>query len=306
VAATNRDEELYFSARTTTVQFQSLLVRLNTSQVVSEAGSLAARLSCRKARNASLEEIEPWVLNGWNTEHLLHLNSEHIPSDALGHALHWAFPQAYYGAYCLTLGYYKTVGFTESTHTAVLRRFAKDVRDGRYPENVSFFLDGGKTRQHVNLAPCKVPSNVAFDAGDPGNVDAHICGFLNATRHEDLKAHLRHMRLQTRSGTRRRSFRREHWQQASDGLGPTTLFDLLYRKRIKANYREIDTFLHPALDAAEVYRSLKQCVAVLNFIHESFIARALGIAVLDALIEKTGPGVQQRLQRRRARIAQLQ
>jgi hypothetical protein len=60
----------------------------------------------------------------------------------------------------------------------------------------------------------------------------------------------------------------------------------LYRKRIKANYRDIDSFLHEALDPVQLSRDLNRVVNSVNFVHECFVASALGPDFLASSVDQ--------------------
>jgi hypothetical protein len=54
------------------------------------------------------------------------------------------------------------------------------------------------------------------------------------------------------------------------------LINLLYRKRIKGNYREIDTFLSESIKTKEIIESLIKIVSHLNTIHEYHMLKLVG------------------------------
>ena len=70
----------------------------------------------------------------------------------------------------------------------------------------------------------------------------------------------------------------------TDRLGPTTIFDILYRLRIKSNYRDVQTFMEADINFVEFHRCLQTVVGYLNFIHEAYIAKALGKNRFTALM----------------------
>jgi len=82
-------------------------------------GELTKILQVNPPRVAALyqeDEVRKWATNGWNTERILRLTADLLPSDQLENALQWAFPQAYYSVFALTLALYKTTGQTETSH----------------------------------------------------------------------------------------------------------------------------------------------------------------------------------------------
>lgn len=291
-----------FAARVTTFQFMALKARLSREVVVAQTGTLPHRLTCKKASNYNSNEVQRWLVNGWNTEYLLYLNSTALDGDGLHHALHWAFPQAYYAVFAVTLAYYRAVGYTETSHKAVIKKLGRCVTAGHYPNAIAFAMDGGKPRTQLHLSECALPTPLHFDRGDAAVVDTWIRRFLNATREADLKACLKAAKLKTKDLKPKKAFSKEDWANASNALGPTTLLSLLYRKRIKANYSDIDTFLHHDLDASSVFGSLSACVAAMNFVHETFIYRAIGATDFEALVNRLQPKAQTRVRRRLAAI----
>jgi hypothetical protein len=91
------------------------------------------------------------------------------------------------------------------------------------------------------------------------------------------------MHFKTKHGKRKKSLTNEDWGKVGDSLGRTSLLSLLYRKRIKSNYGDIDTFLNPNIIAAPLFKNLIHVVSCLNFTHELTIARAIGLPAYGRL-----------------------
>jgi hypothetical protein len=293
-----------FAARMTSAQFSALAVRLNIETLAIET---AEHIRSRRANTAASydpAQVSRWLVNGWSTERLLYLNQAAFPeSDSLRHSLHWAFPQAYYSVFSLTIGYFKTVGYTEMSHKAVLRKFALEAHDGRYPAAMAFTASGASPEYHfIGLRATSLPTTVTFDASDPSTVDGQIAQYLRATRNQDLKAKKQDLNFKTSKGQKRKSLRKADWEVVSGKLGPTALLHLLYRKRIKANYHDIETFLHPELEPHRMYRALLAIVGAINFVHEAFIARAAGLAFVHDALLRLPECSRERVESRLARI----
>jgi hypothetical protein len=62
--------------------------------------------------------------------------------------------------------------------------------------------------------------------------------------------------------------------------------DLLYRKRIKANYQDIDTFSSIHFKGHEVLSNLGIIVNRLNLINEAYIAKAIGIGKYQEMLNR--------------------
>ena len=85
----------------------------------------------------------------------------------------------------------------------------------------------------------------------------------------------------TRAGTRRRNLDRAVLIANATRMRSTTLFDLLWRLRIRSNYREGDDFLTGALseaDAAAFHGALCDIVAATLLTVEIYLAHHTGAA----------------------------
>ncbi len=277
-------DDVAFAARMTALQLEALACRLAPDRLKQELTVLITSRPISPARNCSPAEVTRWLQNGWSTEHILTLNARHLSADGLGHSLHWAFPQAYYSVYAVMLAYFKAVGFTETTHASTIKKFGLEVLARHYPPSLSCLATGGSTQLYHGLACTALPTSLHFIPADPATVDGQIAQFLRATRRIDLNERKTGHKLTTKRGTRKKAFSQTDWSHVARALGATSIMSLLYRKRIKANYRDIDSFLHPALDAPVAYNNILRIVQALNISHEVYIARALGLQYLHTAI----------------------
>jgi hypothetical protein len=275
--------EADFAAEMTNRQFAALRMRLDKKQLAVEAQVLLRSAPRRMAKNCDTDQVRMWATNGWNTEQILRLSPDLLPPEQLVNALQWAFPQAYYSAFALTLATFKTTGVTETSHTAVLRRFGELVAKGIYPACLSFTATGARPITFSRTAKSPASSTLAFDPTDIESVNTQICQFLKATRERDLRERKRSMNFKAKSGKRKRNLAETEWTTVSESLGPTSILSLLYRKRIKSNYQEIDTFLNPNINATTLFGDLIHVVSCLNLIHELTIAHAIGISTYRGL-----------------------
>lgn len=300
-------DDLYFRARTTQMQFAALARRCMSGRLHAELACLPFWLRLRAASGADPSFIAKWLKNGWNTELLLRQNLSALDGDALRNSLQWAFPQAYYAAYTVSLAFFNAAGFTESAHGSVIAKQARLASTGCYPKTLCFAADGGRTRVFRGLDECALESPLHYDPKSPANVDTHLRRFLNATRDDDLRARRNDMRknFKTKKGQPKKALTPADWEEISLRHGPTGLLSLLYRKRIKANYRDIDTFLSDDLDARQLYGDLICVTASLNVVHEAFIAKALGFDVLRQVAEPLVPKGHDFLTMRLANIRKL-
>ena len=280
-SAPKAHDDLRFAAIMTNIQFHALSVRLSIDEILSDL-EWVRRITARRRRDEfDAKDIKRSLHNGWSTEQLLKQNRSLLVDDSLKHSLHWAFPQAYYAVFAVALAYFEASGFTERSHTAVIKKFGAEVGLGRYPHSVSFLLDGIGRDGYSGLTYSPLPNSLSFDPSDGSQVDGRIAQFLHSTRKVDLDARKKTTKLRTMSGGVRKNFRLEDWEVVSRNQGVTSVLSLLYRKRIKANYRDIDTFLHEDLHAEGLYDHLISIVGTLNMVHEIMMGRKVGMDLLD-------------------------
>jgi hypothetical protein len=175
-------------AKMTSIQCHSLAIRLNHDQILSELQSLAYLQRIRLSSQACEGEISRWMLNGWNTEHLLHVNSQLLSGDAISSSLHWAFPQAYYSVFALTSAFFLATGNPQNTHTGMIREVGTLMNQDKYPPSISFLAGGGSNgnRSYSNINSRILQHTLEFSAGDEQCVDTQIAQFLNSTRKYQL------------------------------------------------------------------------------------------------------------------------
>ncbi len=282
------NQELWFRAEMTHRQFASLSHKLVSADIENEIINLDFFVNkLEKAKNLNLDEVEKWLKNSWNTENVLIQNKTIIENTGQSFAMQWAFPQAYYSAFGSLLAHYKALGYTQESHTAVLKNFSSLVEQNKFPESICFYCTGGKKNlEFVNIAKPNDIASMDFDTGNIKTIDNHICQFLKATRELKLDDKAPDLKFKNGKGQRRKKLSPAMWQQVSNALGHTTIMDLLYRKRIKANYQDIDTFSSTQFKGIEILTNLSAVVNRLNLINETYIAKAVGLDNYEAMLNR--------------------
>lgn len=173
---------------------------------------------------------------------------------------------------------FKSIGYTEMSHTAVLKKYATKMTENKLPESISLCCNGTyKNFQYHNITlPQNIDSHMELDTKNSETIDHHICQFLRATRKLRLKEKAPKMNFKTKTGKKRKSLNQDNWKQVSNSIGPTSLMDFLYRKRIKGNYQDIETYNCPYFDGESVLMNLINVVDRLNLTNESYLAKAIG------------------------------
>jgi hypothetical protein len=282
------NQDIWFRAEMTHRQFASLSHKLVNADIENEIVNLDFFVSrLEKAKNLNLGEVEKWLKNSWNTENVLIQNKSIIENTGQSFAMQWAFPQAYYSTFGSLLAHFKALGYTQESHSSVLKNFSSLVEQNKFPESICFYCTGGKKNiSYVNIVKPTDVSSMDFDTGNIKTIDNHICQFLKATREIKLDEKAPDLKFKNGKGQRRKKLSPSMWQQVSNALGHTTIMDLLYRKRIKANYQDIDTFSTKQFKGIEVLTNLSTVVNRLNLINETYIAKAVGLDNYELMLNR--------------------
>ncbi|MEM9446778.1 MAG: hypothetical protein AAGA18_15660, partial [Verrucomicrobiota bacterium] len=252
----------------TQIQLEAICCRLKRPVLIKECKSLIKSKKFKLSSTSKIDEIKKWLLNGWNTEHLLHVNLDYLDGDALRNSLQWGFAQAYYSVFAITLSYFEAFGKGQKSHKAVMKEFSTMIDAGRYPISIGFLAKGGKTIDYKNIDKKARYSSVDFNSLDSESIDSQIASFLKATSERELQKQLKDMKLKTDDNKPRQKFNKKHYDNASKKIGYTSILNLLYRNRIKANYSDIDTYFSDQLDVRKMCLWLKQIVGSCNIVHE--------------------------------------
>jgi hypothetical protein len=288
LADAQENQELWFKAEMTHRQFASLSHKLASADIENEIINLDFFVNkLEKAKNLNLPEVEKWLKNSWNTENVLIQNKSIIENTGQSFAMQWAFPQAYYSTFGSLLAHFKALGYTQESHIAVMKNFSSLVEQNKFPESICFYCTGGKKNfEFVNIEKPNDVASMDFDTGNTKTINNHICQFLKATREIKLDDKAPDLKFKNAKGQRRKKLSPSMWQQVSTSLGHTTIMDLLYRKRIKANYQDIDTFSSNHFKGLEVLTNLSTVVGRLNLVNETYIAKAVGLQNYEAMLNR--------------------
>ncbi|EAR11850.1 hypothetical protein PI23P_10972 [Polaribacter irgensii 23-P] len=178
------------------------------------------------------------------------------------------------------------------------------MTENKLPESISICCVGIEKNfdYHNIVLPQNIESHMELDTTNPETIDHHICQFLRATRKLRLKEKAPKMNFKTKSGTKRKSLNQNNWTQVSNSIGATSLMDFLYRKRIKGNYQDIETYNCPYFDGESVLKNLINVVDRLNLANESYIAKAIGFKNYKNIADNHIGKVENKLLGKRIRI----
>ncbi|WP_422005279.1 hypothetical protein [Roseivirga pacifica] len=243
-----------------------------------------------KVKNDALDltVCKKLLWNAWSTEEAFNLTSKVETDDFYKFALHWHFPQAYYSAYLAMTAFHETQGIANDNHEKSIKLFGNSVKDGHYPDSISFYANG--LHEVFVYHGLELPKD--FDKGFNGlskiesleEAQTQLAMFLKTTRVENAKNKRKRGEkelakkkdFQNGKGQLVKAFRKKHWDLLYRTIPETTLLNILYRLRLKANYKDIETFMHADFDFKSFHQCLGNIISYLNFVHEAYLHKAIG------------------------------
>ena len=194
-------------------------------------------------RDRDPDLYEKSLRNAWSTETVLYLPRSLGGVEAVAIANHWTSIQAYYALYSLARAFLSIRDGQQPmpSHRHVLNQMADVVRHRRlFPPPWGATCEGCEN----SFTPCSFPQDA----------DLHDFSAIGRKRPEDAvefdlqgakdytKATNRRKLADWRSTNKRRRVPAAIREQKGVDTKPTTLFDFLYRIRIKSNYLDADAF----------------------------------------------------------------
>lgn len=264
--------------------------------------------------DTDIQAITKLLHSCWSTEYALRSTAELGDEDYLRNALHWTFPQAYHTILAGLQAFLYTAGVRSNNPSLIRREVGRLVVRNAYPRPVSFYAAGAHGDFSIHRLPLAGYKAGLHIAGKELDAQAQIGQFLRTTR--KIKAQATRQQVQANANTAIRSqktgkvldkWTAAHWQQITWRLGYTTLFDLLGRLRISQTSREIERFVEADIDFKLFHNSLLNIVSYLNGIHETYVAKAMGLERYQQLVAELprhlqNSFVEERLQNRVAPV----
>ncbi|KOY52419.1 hypothetical protein I602_1979 [Polaribacter dokdonensis DSW-5] len=249
-----------------------------------------------KIKNSSfnIDEVRKLLWNSWSTEYAYRIGEKIDNDEYYKFSLHWNFPQAYYSVYLSMTAFHETQGLANEQHEKSIKLFGNSIKDNHYPSAISFYSSGLKNEFEYQGLPTfkEFPkdSSVLRKIECLEDAEIQLATFLKTTRKrnaEDKRNRLAKQndkRFRNGKGEFRKSFSKNHWDIIYKTIPITSIFNLLYRLRIKANYRDIESFINADIDFKSFHSSLGELIYYLNFVHEAYIAKAIGIVKYEKIL----------------------
>lgn len=260
---------------------------LEYNKVVRETRDFCQQQKQRPLRPPEMARVRKWLTNAWSTEYFLSSTTELLDDDAKTYSVHWAFPQAYYSVYALRMAYTTILGYGDDKHQTVIRRFGDDANNCRLPLSLAISVTGIDGQfEHNGFPAGKFNSNTGLIRTNVDSVTGYVGSALRGTRRGDLDRLRQDMKreFKTSKGTYRKNLRRDDWLRVADCLGPTSIMSYMYRKRLKANYDDVNMFYHQVVDAPLLLQDISNIVKAVAFVHEALILVHVGLKMYKVLL----------------------
>jgi len=229
----------------------------------------------------------------WSTEYALRATAELGDENFLRNALHWTFPQAYHTILSGLQAFLYTTGVRSNNAQVIRREVGRLVVKNAYPRPVSFYAAGAYGDFNIHRLPLAGYKAGLHIASQEIDAQAQIGQFLRTTRKQTAIAVRQQVQANPNTAIRSQKtgkpldkWTAAHWQQVTWRLGYTTIFDLLGRLRISQSSREIERYVEADIDFKLFHSSLLNVVSYLNGIHETYVAKALGLARYEQLVRE--------------------
>ncbi len=238
--------------------------------------------------NFELENCKKLLWNAWSTEYAFILTSQSDNVEYFRFAMHWHFPQVYYSVYLAMTAFHETQGVANENHEKSIKLFGNSLKDGHYPNALQYYTAGKYNEleyfgfdSFVDFPKDYTPLSKVQNKKD---AELHLANFLKSTRIQNAenkrkraeKEHSKNVFFQNKKGELVKKFTKKHWDRVYATIPETTILNILYRLRIKANYLDIETFINADINFKLFHQYLGNIVHYANFIHEAYIHKAIG------------------------------
>lgn len=229
--------------------------------------------------------------NGWATEVLLNAPRALGGDDLVSFANLWAPVQAYYAVFnAFTALAHVVTNSPPQTHAKLLTWAATAAGGAKTP-----FVPPWTTRVggapgawvYNDFAGARIDEKISnLVAPRAANAPSLLAMALRTTRRDQALEHKERWLAEmpkTKAGTKRKTLPSAVFSAKTVAMRPTTLYDLLWRLRVRSNYKEGDAFLSGALspaDAAAFHDALCDIVAATMATVEIYLAHHIGKAAL--------------------------
>jgi hypothetical protein len=227
--------------------------------------------------------------NAWFTEIQMSISAQY--EEFVSYSNHWIPVQAYYASYLALRGFFAASGQEVSReHSANLKAIGEEIqrRPSLFPWPWSVVCVGNPEDSSLQFR--NLPNGVTILPISSLSASWRVefwnsyALFLKTTRHRQLEKQcvdwkLDHRRKRVSSSVK---------QQFIRNLPPTTIFNCLYRLRLRSNYADADSFLlsvHESDEATSFHSSVRKIGWSTLLVLELLTARYLGKGEFESIVD---------------------
>jgi len=245
-------EEASFRTYTNYVKSLGLFIDSNYGNPPYDRLRDAMAGSHRRANPQNLEAVRRFLRSSWSTEGIV-LMQHSLPEETRRFLNHWLAVQCYYSVYSSLRSLISSLGRNPAMdHVGLLMQVASLLKDNRIsiPAPWNLWCGGIDRYQTISFSNFpSTPSDVSnISRPSTGNIWDWAAKFLKTTRNwreEYFEERWKNDgRIKTKNGEPKKNYNREDWETLyGKVMYPTTLFEAMYRLRIRSNYEDVDMFL---------------------------------------------------------------
>lgn len=196
--------------------------------------------------------------------------------------------------------FHETQGLANEQHEKSIKSFGNSIKDNHYPKAISFYATGGhKDFKYFGL---EIDANFDKNFKALSRIDSldeaqnQIAIFLKSTRKQNAenkrkrgeKENSKKKEFQNANGNLVKNFQKKHWDNLYKSIPETSLLNMMYRLRIKANYHDIETFVNADIDFPTFHKCLGNIISYLNFVHEAYLHKVIGDDKYEKILNDFG------------------
>lgn len=222
-------------------------------------------------------QIFQFLSHSWFTEVLLKESADH--QTLFPYMLPWSMVQTYYATHALLSAYFWSTGRKQiQTHTSSLCTISTDSWSyKRFPPPWNAMFSDDPELRPVKINNVSEVIRIRSTVGHSYQIEPwQIFGkFLLTTRKKQVKAAIEDWKEKNH---RKKIFKLER-EQVIKRQHPITIFDALYRLRLRSNYQDIDSYLFNTFTVEkfiEVHESLLNIIQKTSFLFEMIISKIVG------------------------------
>jgi hypothetical protein len=242
--------------------------------------------------NVNRYELAKLLRISWSTELLLRETIKY--GELLPYAIPWSMVQGYYAVYLAIRSYFLALGrHVDTAHAVTLRTISGDLVGckGRFPSPWCCVLTGDPNVKNVTLVniPCDpaAPITLGNPLFSPYTDDPcqHFGLFLKTTRQRQVKSNS----LIWKKENKKKRLPRSEYLRLVQEYRATSIFDTLYRVRIRSNYLDIDSFAFSGAKIDDFYNlqvALCDVVYYTLMVFEVLIGKAVGKKMFRTFVDE--------------------